>query len=83
MDGVLEEVVDEGGQGGCRVLGEDKFKIPGGKNKRDHCYHACSTLGALRVHSKCETTDKCNRCGYECSNPSTLRTHLFLFLRNK
>ena len=36
MDGVLEELVDEGGQGGCRVLGddrpsEDKFKIPGGK----------------------------------------------------
>ena len=34
MDGVLEELVDEGGQGGCRVLGddrpsEDKFKIPG------------------------------------------------------
>ena len=33
MDGVLEELVDEGGQGGCRVLGddrpsEDKFKIP-------------------------------------------------------
>ena len=32
MDGVLEELVDEGGQGGCRVLGddrpsEDKFKI--------------------------------------------------------
>ena len=88
MDGVLEELVDEGGQGGCRVLGdgrpsEDKFKIPGGKNKCDHCYHECSTLGALRAHSKCETTDKCNRCGYECSNPSTLRTHLFLFLRNK
>ena len=62
---------------------EDKFKIPGGKNKCDHCYHECSTLGALRAHSKCETTDKCNRCGYECSNPSTLRTHLFLFLRNK
>ena len=42
MDGVLEELVDEGGQGGCRVLGddrpsEDKFKIPGGKNKCDHC----------------------------------------------
>ena len=75
MDGVLEELVDEGGQGGCRVLGdgrpsEDKFKIPGGKNKFDHCYHECST-------------DKYNRCGYECSNPSTLRTHLFLFLRNK
>ena len=36
MDGVLEELVDEGGQGGCRVLGddrpsEDKFKIRGGK----------------------------------------------------
>lgn len=36
MDGVLEELVDEGGQGGCRVLGddrpsEDKFKIPGEK----------------------------------------------------
>ena len=33
MDGVLEELVGEGGQGGCRVLGddrpsEDKFKIP-------------------------------------------------------
>ena len=32
MDGVLEELMDEGGQGGCRVLGddrpsEDKFKI--------------------------------------------------------
>ena len=85
MDGVLE---DEGGQGGCRFLGddrpsEDKFKIPGGKNKCDHCYRECFTLGALRAHSKCETTDKCNRCGYECSNPSTLRTHLFLFLRNK
>ena len=73
MDGVLEELVDEGGHGGCRVL--DKFKIPGGKNKCDHCYHECSTLGALRAHSKCETTDKCKRCGYECSNPSTLRTH--------
>ena len=88
MDGVLEELVDECGQGGCRVLGddrpsEDKFKIPGGENKCDHCYHECSTLGALRAYSKCETTDKCNRCGYECSNPSTLRTHLFLFLRNK
>ena len=87
MDGVLEELVDEGGQGGCRVLGddrpsEDEFKIPGGKNKCDHCYHECSTLGALRAHSKCETTHKCNRCGYECSNPSTLLTHLFLFLRN-
>ena len=47
MDGVLEELVDEGGQGGCRVLGddrpsEDKFKIPGGKNKCDHCYYYCS-----------------------------------------
>ena len=36
MDGVLEELMDGGGQGGCRVLGddrpsEDKFKIPGGK----------------------------------------------------
>ena len=36
VDGVLEELVDEGGQGGCRVLGddrpsEDKFKIPGKK----------------------------------------------------
>ena len=24
MDGVLEELVDEGGQGGCRVLGDDR-----------------------------------------------------------
>ena len=36
MDGVLEELMDEDGQGGCRVLGddrpsEDKFKIPGEK----------------------------------------------------
>ena len=36
MDGVMEKLVDEGGQEGCRVLGddgpsEDKFKIPGGK----------------------------------------------------
>ena len=35
MDGVLEELVDEGGQGGCRVLGdgrpyEDKY---GGKKQ--------------------------------------------------
>ena len=72
---------------GAAVLGdgrpsEDTFKIHG-ENKCDHCYHECSTLGALRADSKCETTDKYNRCGYECSNPSTLRTHLFLFLRNK
>ena len=36
MDGVLEELMDEGGQGGCRVLGddrpsEDKFKNRGEK----------------------------------------------------
>ena len=24
MDGVLEELMDEGGQGGCRVLGDDR-----------------------------------------------------------
>ena len=40
----------------------------------------CSTLEGTY---KMKKTDKCNRCGYECSNPSTLRTHLFLFLRNK
>ena len=36
MDGVMEKLVDEGGQEGCGFLGddrpsEDKFKIPGVK----------------------------------------------------
>ena len=61
---------------------EDTFKIHG-KNKCDHCYYYCSILGPLRAHSKCKTADKCNRCGYECYNPSVLRRHLSLFLRNK
>ena len=73
---------------GVAVLGdgrpsEDTFKIHGGKNKCDHCYYHCSILGPLRAHSKCKTADKCNRCGYECYNPSVLRRRLSLFLRNK
>ena len=40
----------------------------------------CSTLEGTY---KMKKTDKCNRCGYECSNQSALRRHLSLFLRNK
>ena len=72
---------------GAAVLGdgrpsEDTFKIQGG-NKCNHCYYYyyyyCSILGPLRAHSKCKTADKCNRCGYECYNPSVLRRHYLCF----
>ena len=38
----------------------------------------------FKIHgeNKCDHC-KCNWCGYECYNPSVLRRHLSLFLRNK